>query len=234
MSGKVRRYAEQTDFAWPRCIYLAGADGAGKTTQAGILKSLLEQQGINSRYVWLRFPRLFCSPFLVYARKRGYSYQERINGSLHGYWDFQDSWLMSSIFPWVLWLDTFLLAILKIYLPLVLGYALICDRFVVDILVDLMTGLSDPCFDERLLGRLFFALLPRGTKVAILDLDTITAKKRSPEIQGDRTHSTRRALYMELAGRNNISAIASDNSIETTTSRLLEVITSGAEKKILR
>jgi hypothetical protein len=177
-----------------------------------------------AKYVWLRFPRLICAPFLVYARLRGYSHQETVEGHRHGYWDFDASWLMSNVFPWALWLDTFLVALVKIYLPLGLGYTLVCDRFVGDVLVDLMVGLDDPRFDERIPGRFFLALLPRDTQVMILDLDTSAAQQRRRELRSDRSHSQRRAAYLDLAHRHHLSVVSTDAPIESVTTRLIEMI----------
>jgi thymidylate kinase len=209
---------------WPRCLHLAGVDGTGKTTQAKAILSLFQQQGLAARLVWLRFPRLFCTPLLVYARLRGYSRQEIVNGHRHGYWDFTDSWLMSKVFPWVLLVDTFLMALFKIYLPLWLGRTLVCDRFVVDILVDLMVGLRDEHFDQRLPGRLFLALLPEDTQIVILDLDTRTARQRSRELEGDRSHPRRRAMYLDMASRRGWAVVSTDRSVAETTRLLAELI----------
>ena len=153
---------EKMDGRWPRCVHLAGENGAGKTTQAKALLALLRCDGLPARHVWLRFPRFFCAPLLAYARLRGYSHRETVDGHEHGYWDFRRSWIMSVLFPWALLLDSWLAALVKIYLPLWRGYVVVCDRFVIDILADLMVGLGDACWDERMPGRLFLALLPRG------------------------------------------------------------------------
>jgi len=91
MQGK--RIDHNTIADLPHCVCLAGADGTGKTTQAKAILSLLQKQGIPARYVWLRFPWLFCTPFLVYARLRGYSRHEIVGGHRHGYWDFRTSWI---------------------------------------------------------------------------------------------------------------------------------------------
>jgi thymidylate kinase len=213
---------------WPRCIHLAGADGSGKTTQAKAILVRLEQQGIPVRQVWLRFPQLFCVPFLIYARVCGYSRYEVINGNEHGYWDFADSWIMVNVFPWALWLDTLLFSLVKIYLPLWRGNTVVCDRFITDIVADLLTGIEDPRFDERRVGRLFWALLPAGTRIVICDLETEVARQRSPELKGDRTHPRRRQVYLNLARRHNLPVISTLEPVETTTTRLLQVITSGA------
>jgi thymidylate kinase len=198
----------------PRCIHLAGVDGTGKTTQARAILSWLQGQGIAVRYVWLRFPCIFSTPFRVYARLRGYSRRETVAGHQHGYWDFGSSWLMSRIFPWALLLDTLVVALVKIYVPLWRDYTVICDRFIVDILVDLLAGLDDNCFDERLPGRLFWALLPRSARVVVFDLDTQTAQRRCPELGGDRTHSKRRAIYLDIARRRRLPVVIASDSVD--------------------
>ena len=205
----------------PRCIYLAGADGSGKTTQAQAMLAWLAGQGVRARYVWLRFPRLFCTPFLVYARLRGYSYQETVGEQRYGYWEFGASWLMRTVFPWVLLADTFLLALVRIYLPLARGYTVVCDRFVADVLVDLMLGEGQRELDRGLPGRLFLALLPPGVCTVIIDLGTATALQRTPALQGDRTRSARRNLYLELAARRRWPVVSSEPPREVVAAQLM-------------
>jgi hypothetical protein len=104
------------------------------------------------------------------------------------------------------------------------GHRLVCDRFVVDILADLMAGLDDPGFDERMPGRLFLALLPRDTRVIILDLDTSIAQQRCPELRGDRSHTQRRAIYLDVARRRNFPVVSNEASVQTTSARVMEMI----------
>jgi thymidylate kinase len=227
--ARLRRKALETDAqGWPRCIHLAGVDGTGKSTQARALMAKLEAEGTPARQVWLRFPRLLSIPFLVYARLRGYSRREVVNGYEHGYWHFEPSWLMSRVFPWVLLLDTAVLALIKVYLPLNLGSVVVCDRFVVDILADLMAGLGDERFDERLPGHLFLALLPRNSRVVILDLDTETARQRSPELEGDRSHAERRKVYLEIARRRHFPVVSAASPVEEVTSQVIDRINTSA------
>jgi hypothetical protein len=206
------------------CIHLAGADGSGKTTQARALADRLRERGLRVQPVWLRFPRLFCTPLLAYARLRGFSYQETVGGERHGYWDFSRSWLMSRVFPWVLLLDTLLMSMAKVYLPLLRGYTLICDRWVADVLVDLMLGLADARFDESLPGRLYLALLPPGARLAVIDLDSALAVARTPSLQGDRTRSARRELYLGLARRHGWPVISAEPPAEEVTARLITAL----------
>jgi thymidylate kinase/predicted nucleotidyltransferase len=204
-------------------IHLAGVDGSGKTTQARLLLDDLKARGRSARYAWLRFPRLLSIPFLAYARLRGFSWRETVGGVEHGYWDFRSSFLLSVIFPWALWFDTFLMAVVKVYLPLLSGRAVVCDRFVVDILVDLITGLDDPRFSQKLPGRMFLALLPPGSRVVVIDIDTSLAQQRSPELAGDKTHSRRRAVYLHLAAEHGWSVVSSAQPLKAVRARIREL-----------
>jgi thymidylate kinase/predicted nucleotidyltransferase len=210
----------------PPLIYLAGVDGSGKTTHARLLLNALAARGKTVNYVWLRFPRLTSIPFLAYARLRGYSWREVVDGVEHGYWDFRRSWLMSVIFPWALWLDTFLVAARKVYLPLLLGRSVVCDRFVADILVDLMLALKDPDFFCRTPGRFFLGLLPSGAQVVVLDIETDLARHRSPDLCGDRTHPQRRQAYLRLAERLGWPVVTNAQPLETVSAELYEKLIS--------
>lgn len=209
---------------WPRLIHLAGADGSGKTTQARALLALLDREHRPARYVWLRFPHLISAPLLLYARWRGCSYSEVVEGYRHGYWDFRSSWLLSRVLPWTLLLDTLLATIARVYWPLIRGDTVVCDRFVVDILVDLMAGLHDRFFDTRRPGRWFLRLLPSNSRVAVVDLDSQLARQRCPELRADRSHEQRRAIYLELARRQRLPVVSNAGCVHATTVSLAEAL----------
>ncbi|MCE5257579.1 MAG: thymidylate kinase-like protein [Chloroflexi bacterium] len=182
-----------------RFLYIAGADGTGKSTQAELLVKYLKSCGIQSRRLWLRFPFFFSVPFLAYARWRGYSWHE-IHGEVnHGYWDFSRSWLLRNVFPWVLLLDTLLAALVRIYIPLLFGSTFVCERFVLDIMVDLSVAMRDPDFSSRLPGRLFPGLLPAGAHIMVLDLDEETIRSRRPSLIYDHALAPRLEAFRALA-----------------------------------
>lgn len=209
----------------PRVIHLAGADGTGKTTQARAVMARLEHQSVRAHYVWLRYPRYLCTPFLVYARLRGYSRQEIVNETPHGYWEFERSWLMSKVFPWAVLVDAFIIGVIGVYIPLLRGRTVVCDRFVGDILVDLMVGTKDLRLDEKLPGRLFLRLLPRTTQMVVLELETAIAQERSPELTGDRSQPLRREAYLGLAARRGWPLVSSRLPMQEVTQRIMALIT---------
>jgi hypothetical protein len=182
-----------------RFIYIAGCDGTGKTTQAEILLAELESHKVKAGHLWLRFPFFFCRPMLAYARCRGCSWYEESGGTRHGYWDFRGSWLLRVVFPWLLLLDAALFSIGKVYLPLWLGNTIVCERFVLDTLVDLSLALKDLRFPSHHPGKLYPALLPGKATIVFLDLDTETIRERRPDLHGDRRLEARLETYRQLA-----------------------------------
>ena len=148
----------------PACIYLAGADGTGKTTQARLLVRRLGQLGVPCRHLWLRFPFLFSLPLLVYARWRHFSWRERVGGAAHGYWDFRRSWLLRRILPLTVLADAALASLFAVYRPLRTGTIIVCERYVLDMLVDLSIATGTRLADSRVL-RLLAELLPTGALV---------------------------------------------------------------------
>ena len=180
-----------------------------------MLVEYLNKRGIRAGRVRLRFPRLFSVPFLVYARLRGFSRRMRVDGVEHGIWNFEGSWLMKVVFPWAILVDLWLLSIIKVYIPILSGSTLVCDRYVLDVLVDLMTGLKDTGFDQNIPGRLFFSILPDRSKIIVLDLDSSIAKERSPELRGDQSQDLRREIYLKISQRRSYPVISTDAPIQT-------------------
>jgi thymidylate kinase len=203
-------------------LYLAGCDGVGKSTQAQILTEELYSRGLRVRRIWLRYPFFFSLPFLVYARVRGFSWRE-VNGSVvHGYWDFSSSWLMQKVFPWFLLLDTSIAAFWKVRLPLWRGYSLICERYVIDILVDLFLGSGDFTLYNHLLGKLFLRLVPKSGRVIVLDSTVENIRNRREDLTYDRRLEEKTKAYHILANDLGIDRIQANLSIKEITNMLLD------------
>jgi thymidylate kinase len=188
-----------TEMKRPLFIYITGADGTGKSTQAQLLLEHLQCNGVRCRHLWLRFPFCLSLPLLAFARWRGYSWYEETEGVRHGYWDFCGSWLMRVVFPWVLLVDASIAGLFRVHLPLLLGETVVCERFVLDMLVDLAVAFSDCSIYVNLLGRLFTSLLPGDARVVVLDLDADTIRERRPDLQSDKRLDARLQAFRHLS-----------------------------------
>jgi len=189
-----------------RHIYVTGIDGVGKTTQVDRLVSRLTPQ-FRMRRVWLRFPVLVSLPLLVYARIRGHTVYTTDGGVRVGSWEFQDSRLLRSCFPWAQLIDTVLLGAARTCLPRLLGYTLVFERYALDVLVDVMAATKDMTLHRRPVGLCFAALVPKGTRVVILDAPVGEVRLRRADLRIDPALETRARIYRGLAQHHRVRLI---------------------------
>lgn len=208
----------------PRFIYITGCDGVGKTTQARLLVEQLRARGLRVRRVWLRFPFFFSLPLLAYARLRGYSWHEQAGPVRHGYWHFRPSRLLRLLFPWALLLDASLAALFRIHLPLRAGWTIVCERFVLDMLVDQMVAFGEDCLPARLPGRLYLRLLPSGAKVILLDLSPARIQARRQDLQSDRLLAQRQQSFLALGAACGLPRLSTEDSITRVNRRIWDLL----------
>ena len=212
----------------PRFIYITGCDGAGKTTQAQLMIARLRAEGQKVRHVWLRFPFLLSVPLLIYARWRGLSWSEKTNGVRHGYWDFSRSILLRSLLPLLLFGDACLAGAIRIYLPLLLGRTVVCERFVLDMIADLTVAYGDLSFLTSYQARLYLRLIPPESAITILEVDEKTIRNRRPDLESDRRLTERLELYKKIAAKFDIPMVSNTQPmVETHNAILFQIKSSG-------
>jgi hypothetical protein len=204
-----------------RFYYLCGCDGVGKTSHADLLAAHLAGTGRRVRRVWLRFPFLTSIPLLAYARRRGFSGFHEAGGTRYGYWDFGGSRLMRALLPWSVLLDALLAAAFRIYIPLLLGATIVCERFVIDILADLVVAFDAPGLVVRLPGRLYPRLIPPRATVFMLDLDVDTIRRRRPSLAGDARLETRLAAFRSMANDLGLQVLSTAPALEAVHHQIL-------------
>lgn len=203
-------------------IYITGCDGTGKTTQAALLVEKLQTVRRKVRRVWLRFPFLFSLPLLAYARWRGLSWYEQSGDVRFGYWDFSHSKILQTVLPWTLYFDAFLAGLIKIQLPLWKGETVICERFVLDMLVDLNVAFNQRDVHKRLPGKRFLRLIPRDALIFILDLDADTIRRRRENLRADRRLEERLEAYRVLSNDLSLKQFSSTMPIHDLNNLIFE------------
>ncbi len=210
--------------AQPRFIYITGCDGTGKTTQARLLVEGLRSTGAQVRHVWLRFPFFVSLPLLAYARWRGYSWYESSAGARHGYWDFRRSQLLRRLLPWTLLIDAAITGLQRIFLPLSRGTTIVCERYVLDMLVDMSVAFGDASPFESKSGRLFARLIPPDAVVVVLDLEPPLIMARRPDLRSDRDLHMRVAMFKCMANAFSVPVLSSVAPVADVHRELLQRI----------
>lgn len=203
-------------------ICITGIDGVGKTTHVNLILEHLREKGIKCQYKWLRFHHLFSLPLLAFCRVVGYTSLTTLGNSQKcSYHEFYKSRFVSAIYPWILFFDTFLFTILKVYIPMFFGISIVCDRFVYDTLIDTAVATKNHEIYKKPVGKLFLKLIPKNAHFMMLDLDKSTIFSRRPELKDDLTFDERYALYESLSSQFNINVERNSGNVSQVNCSLI-------------
>lgn len=199
----------------PMFICITGIDGVGKTTHVNLILEHLREKGIKCEYKWLRFHHYLSIPLLAFCRVAGYTRVSTLGGTQKcSYHEFHRSKLVSTIYPWILLADTVISTTFKVYIPMMLGTSIVCDRFVYDTLIDLATATKDSHIHNKLVGRLFLNLIPNNSKFVMLTLNKQTILSRRSELKDDTTFDERYELYKSFEDIFDIAVVDNGDSVE--------------------
>lgn len=208
----------------PGVIVVSGMDGTGKSTHASRLFEELRGSGIPAVYRRIRFPHMLSAPLLLYARLRKRSYVVRSGEYKVGVHDFESSRILRLAFPLTLFLDLLLAILLLVRVPRALGKTVICDRFVLDTLVDLIASFGwRPQTETKWVDR-FRMLVPRGSLTFFLTARPEVLIERRPELAIDPKLGERYASYARLAQREGVASISTERGLDGSFSDIKERI----------
>jgi thymidylate kinase len=195
-------------------ITLSGTHGTGKSTAAGACCYYLNRQGWKQAYI-RQVDLLIPFGFVI---KRGAQILRLQPTELERMTPFRILWAVY---------------ILLIYLPFlragiglrhILGYSVLCDRYVYDLIVTFRGKDIVPPF-ESLIPR----LLPRPTISFVLDAPTDRILKYRPEHSRDLIEKEQR-LYRQLSGHFHLRRIDASDSAAVVRRRIMTQLTSIAEE----
>ncbi|HHH44565.1 MAG TPA: hypothetical protein ENK49_10545 [Gammaproteobacteria bacterium] len=206
-----------------RCpvICISGIDGCGKTSIIEGVRRELEADGLPTRYVWLRYNHYLTKILLAFCRLVGLTRYEYPDGVRVGYHDFYRSRLVSWLFVVFTYIDTLFVSILLVYIPAWLGSrALVCDRYVLDIMIDLEVDTRIRFAAGSRLERLFRSLMPAGAQCYLVMRDQTAVLECRPENVRDGNFQRRWMLYEEYATRSWVELVENNSTIEQAVARV--------------
>jgi dTMP kinase len=189
-------------------VCFVGIDGSGKSTLAKALATIMEQQGIERRYVWGGFNDSFTIFRPVVAAAKGSVFrgsrhmeESRTKGMV------VKSPVLSTIYQYLVLTDYIFQSSIRVGLPLALGRNVICDRYIYDLIVAVGV-LLDYSVDRTmaLLDRCL-AVLPKPDLVFLVDLPEELAFQRKDDVVSLDFLSVRRDLYLQIARQHGMTIL---------------------------
>jgi thymidylate kinase len=195
----------------PSLICIIGPDGSGKSTQARLLVEYAKSKGIKCKYLWMRRPQLFSLPVLLLAKILGLSEKMELkSGEEIGYHHFERSRFVSSLYASTTLIDALIITFVRIGLPLAISKnMIICDRYMHDVLVDLMVSIGKNRLEDFPSGNRFVELIPDYCNAVLLTSDEKTLRSRREDVRMDETLEIKIRLYQEVAERFSLDIIDS-------------------------
>ena len=202
----------------PRLICLSGPDGVGKTTQAHRLVRALRSDGRKAVYRWLRFSHVLATPILALMRFRGLTIvRESSNGTAVGSHNLENSIHLSRLYKVALLLDMLVATFFKLRLRMALGTSIICDRYIVDAIVDTMVSTGDYEFHKSTIGRALLKIAPGCAQHIIITASPEVLVTRRNEIGYDERLETRVELYSKVAQDLGLAVVNAESITEEAT-----------------
>lgn len=206
-------------------ICITGIDGVGKTTHVNLILEHLRNKGVKCEYKWLRFHHLISLPLLAFCRLAGYTRVSTLGGTQKcSYHEFYRSGFIAFVYPWILLMDTVLFTTVKVYIPMLFGTTIVCDRFVYDTLIDVVVATRDLGICNKTVGKLFLKLIPENARIVMLCLDKATVLSRREELMDDVTFDERYELYKSFSDEFDIKVVDNGGAVESVNKSAINVL----------
>jgi len=210
----------------PRCIVISGIDGSGKTTLVSWLVKYLRSKGYRAKYVWIKSKHTFAYLISQILEPLGWQRTFRNpNGIIISRFELYDSRFARKVWPTIEFLSALPLIIFKVKLPLLLGYRIVLDRYMIDTITSIALSTKNMKFADSFLGRLLLKMMPKGSASILLDIDLSTVLERRPDIEYS-YDEIRNAigLYRTLTRKMKSVSLDTDTlAVEQTKKRVLEL-----------
>jgi hypothetical protein len=163
----------------PKLIVFFGPDGSGKSTQCNLVVEHLMKKGLKVKKTWIRSPHTLAYYFAQFLISKGFVRTKsnpyglqmtvpllRVTPSLQRIW------------PWIELASILPLVFLRVYIPRVLGFTVVAERYVIDSVVNISYYLSDPCFYRNIVAKILIGFLPKDAILIHIDSDYQTMLMR--------------------------------------------------------
>lgn len=157
-------------------VYFFGSDGTGKTKHADLSSAYLKKNGYKTWRASVKYHHTFA--YLLLKLFQDSNYKRAIN-----YYGFDGVRVRKIRTPWKIleFASLFPAIAYRVILPSLLGYIIVCDRYVIDSLVTLSYFLKDPQLTSKTFAKILTELIPKPSILFYLEADTNTILRRKQD-----------------------------------------------------
>ncbi len=180
--------------------------------------------------VWSRWRPISSLPLLTLLLRGGYA-QVHATSSI----GFVETRLpkksgLASLWCLLTQVDNFMKTAVKLIVPLFLGYTILCDRYLLDLLVEGMADLHDPSTSRRV-GYRLLRLLPRPNAAFLVNVSADIAFNRKPDLPSLSHFVERVRLYQELSKTVDVQVLDGGQPIEKVHGEIWSRVSAALENK---
>ena len=208
-----------------RIISISGIDGCGKTTIIEGVRAELEAKGYKTIYLWLRYNHYLTRFFHALCRLIGFTHYEWHDGIRIGYHEFYRSRIISNLAIIFNFVDTLFTSIILVYIPrLFTKRIIICDRWVIDMLIDLQVDTRKNLGPDSFWGRIFLKLIPADAECFVILRNSSLIEAARPEHVYDKNYLPRSEQFTRWSKNSRCIAIDNNGSIDSTVHQILSKV----------
>lgn len=212
-------------------IVVSGVDGSGKTSVIDQLQLELENNNIQTRYIWLRYNHYLSKFVLAFCRFTGLTRYIHFTDSRVVYHDFYRSKVISWMFITTTFIDTFFVSLFKVYIPrLFSSKVIVCDRWIYDIMVDLEVDTHIKFSNDGWLKKIFMSLLPADAPCYLISRDMDKVRKERDESLNDDNFPIRCELYKRHSEDDRLIIVDNNGTIDMSVQQIYKKFDKTEEK----
>ena len=211
-------------------VTFSGVDGSGKTTQISSLVKALNVCELKTKYFWYRYGSSKFTAFFIKIGKFLFSKTNAQSTSDIGYKiqereSYLRNRLIRLLWSWLVLVELSLKYSVEIRFSLLLGKIVVCDRYILDAVVELDSYLANNNTHNRVHSKLLRFLSPSPSRAFLLDA--------SPEIIIDRNHENipkahlekQILLYYRIAKEYDVTIIDADQFEDINNNLVHDILT---------
>jgi len=160
-------------------IAFFGPDGSGKTTQAQLLYNYLRAHGKKVKIAWIRSPHTLAFLLSCFLIKLGFCrIVENPFGKKKEFPSVHTNRLLRLFWSLLEFVSVIPLILIRVYVPLLLGYTVIAERYLADTIVNISYYTKDLDFVRSSTAKILLGFIPKNARLIHIDADYPTLLKR--------------------------------------------------------